>query len=185
MLCGVDEAGRGPLAGPVFAAAVILDPNKIIDGLMDSKRLNNHKLCQLHSIIFRDAVEVSFASASVIEIDNLNILQASLLAMQRAIKKLKCMPSKLIIDGLHCPEIKGVDVNAIVRGDSIHQEISAASIIAKVERDKFMIQLDKEFPEYNFKQHKGYPTKEHIANIKEHGVSIVHRKTFKPVSTLI
>ena len=100
MLCGVDEAGRGPLAGPVFAAAVILDPNKIIDGLMDSKRLNNHKLCQLHSIIFRDAVEVSFASASVIEIDNLNILQASLLAMQRAIKKLKCMPSKLIIEEL-------------------------------------------------------------------------------------
>ena len=185
MLCGVDEAGRGPLAGPVFAAAVILDPNKFIDGLMDSKRLNNHKLCQLHSIILRDAIEVSFASASVIEIDNLNILQASLLAMQRAIKKLKCMPSKLIIDGLHCPVIKGVDINAVVRGDSIHQEISAASIIAKVERDKFMIQLDKEFPEYNFKQHKGYPTKEHIANIKEHGVSIVHRKTFKPVSTLI
>ena len=185
MICGVDEAGRGPLAGPVFAAAVILDPNNKIKGLMDSKKLNNQKLKELHVIIMRNAIEVSVASASVLEIEKINILQASLLAMKRAINQLKSEPENVIIDGLYCPEIHAMKMQAIVKGDSKHDEISAASIIAKVERDQFMLELDKKFPKYQFKKHKGYPTKEHLRLIMEHGVCEEHRKTFKPISTLI
>ena len=185
MICGVDEAGRGPLAGPVFAAAVILDPSKKIKGLMDSKKLNSQKLTELHLIIMRNAIEVSVASASVLEIEKINILQASLLAMKRAINQLKSEPENVIIDGLYCPDISDVKMQAIVKGDSIHGEISAASIIAKVERDQFMLELDKKFPKYQFKKHKGYPTKEHLRLIMEHGVCEEHRKTFKPISTLI
>jgi ribonuclease HII len=185
MICGVDEAGRGPLAGPVFAAAVILNPNNKIKGLMDSKRLNSQKLAELHLIIMRNAIEVSFASASVIEIEEINILQASLLAMKRAINQLKMKPKNVIIDGLYCPDINDMKMQAIVKGDSKYDEISAASIIAKVERDKFMVELDKKFPKYKFKKHKGYPTKEHLSLIMKHGVCEEHRKTFKPISTLI
>ena len=185
MICGVDEAGRGPLAGPVFAAAVILDPNNKIKGLMDSKKLNNQKLVEFHATIMRYAIEVSVASASVLEIENINILQASLLAMKRAINRLKSEPENVIIDGLYCPDISDMKMQAIVKGDSIHDEISAASIIAKVERDQFMLELDKKFPKYQFKKHKGYPTKEHLRLIMEHGVCEEHRKTFKPISTLI
>ena len=185
MICGVDEAGRGPLAGPVFAAAVILDPNNKIKGLMDSKKLNNQKLVELHATIMRDAIEVSVASASVLEIENINILQASLLAMKRSINQLKLKPKKVIIDGLYCPEINDMKMQAIVKGDSKYDEISAASIIAKVERYKFMLELDKKFPQYQFKKHKGYPTKGHLRLIMEHGVCEEHRRTFKPISTLI
>lgn len=185
MICGVDEAGRGPLAGPVFAAAVILDPNKKIKGLKDSKKLNNQQLIELHLLIMRDAKEVSVSFASVNEIENINILQASLLAMKRAINQLKLKPENIIIDGLHCPEINGTKMKAIVKGDEKYEEISAASIIAKVERDKFMLELDKKFPKYNFKKHKGYPTKEHLRLIMEHGICKEHRKTFKPICTLI
>ena len=128
MICGVDEAGRGPLAGPVFAAAVILDPNNKIKGLMDSKKLNSQKLTELHVIIMRNAIEVSVASASVLEIDEINILQASLLAMKRAINQLKSKPENVIIDGLYCPDISDMKMQAIVKGDSKHDEISAASI---------------------------------------------------------
>ena len=185
MICGVDEAGRGPLAGPVFAAAVILDPSKKIKGLMDSKKLNSQKLTELYVIIMRNAIEVSVASASVLEIEKINILQASLLAMKRAINQLKSEPENVIIDGLYCPDISDVKMQSIVKGDSIHGEISAASIIAKVERDQFMLELDKKFPKYQFKKHKGYPTKEHLRLIMEHGVCEEHRKTFKPISTLV
>ena len=166
MICGVDEAGRGPLAGPVFAAAVILDPNNKIKGLMDSKKLNTQKLAELYVIIMRDATEVSVASASVLEIENINILQASLLAMKRAINQLKLKPNNVIIDGLYCPEINNMKMQAIVKGDSKYDEISAASIIAKVERDQFMLELDKKFPKYQFKKHKGYPTKEHFGTLE-------------------
>tara|TARA_B100000035_G_scaffold233403_1_gene201672 strand:+ start:48719 stop:49276 length:558 start_codon:yes stop_codon:yes gene_type:complete len=185
MICGVDEAGRGPLAGPVFAAAVILDPNKKIEGLRDSKSLNSQQLARLHNIIMCDAMEISVASASVLEIENTNILQASLLAMKRAINQLKIRPSNIIIDGLYCPKINNIEMKAIVKGDSKYDEISAASIIAKVERDKIMLELDNKFPKYNFKKHKGYPTKEHLRLIMEHGICEEHRRTFKPISTLI
>ena len=184
-IIGIDEVGRGPLAGPVFAAAVILDPNNKIKGLMDSKKLNSQKLTELHLIIMRNALEVSVASASVLEIEKINILQASLLAMKRAINQLKSEPENVIIDGLYCPDISDMKMQAIVKGDSKHDEISAASIIAKVERDQFMLELDKKFPKYQFKKHKGYPTKEHLRLIMEHGVCEEHRKTFKPISTLI
>ena len=185
MICGVDEAGRGPLAGPVCAAAVILDPNNTIDGLQDSKTLSNKKLIKLHQTIFRDAIEVRYAFATVEEIDAMNILQASLLAMKRAILMLNHRPSQVIIDGDHTPRLDGMNLKSIIKGDSLFKEISAASIIAKVQRDKAMILEDEKFPHYNFKQHKGYPTKEHIALIKKHGISQIHRKTFKPVKSLI
>jgi ribonuclease HII len=185
VICGVDEAGRGPLAGPVFAAAVILDPNKSIQGLKDSKKLSPSQLASVYVDIMQYATEVSYATASVSEIDDINILQASLLAMKRAILKLSNTPDHVLIDGQYCPKIGHMSMSAVIKGDSKHQEISAASIIAKVERDKHMMELDRQFPFYNFKQHKGYPTKEHIRLIREHGVSDVHRKTFKPVSDLL
>ena len=184
-ICGVDEAGRGPLAGPVFAAAVILDPNKKIHDLNDSKKLSNKKLSKLHLIILQDAIEVSFSYATVKEIDELNILQASLLAMKRAILNLKRKPNVVMVDGLYCPKISNINMKSVVKGDLKHQEISAASIIAKVERDKLMIKMDAKFPLYNFKKHKGYPTKEHILMIKKYGITEIHRRTFKPISLLI
>jgi len=185
MVCGVDEAGRGPLAGSVFAAAVILDPSRPILGLKDSKKLSPKQLSSVYLDIMKCALEVSFATATPQEIDQINILQASLLAMKRAIFQLSNIPDRILIDGQHCPDIQSMEMKAVVKGDAKHQEISAASIIAKVERDKYMLELDHQFPEYNFKQHKGYPTKEHIRLIREFGVSPVHRKTFRPVSELL
>ena len=181
MICGVDEAGRGPLAGPVFAAAVILDPNNKIKGLMDSKKLNSQKLTELHVIIMRNAIEVSVASASVLEIEKINILQASLLAMKRAINQLKLEPENVIIDGLYCPDISDMKMQAIVKGDSKHDEISAASIIAKVYRDEIMTELDKEFPVYGFANNKGYGTAQHLAALKKSGYTNFHRLSFKGV----
>ncbi|MDB4138699.1 ribonuclease HII [Methylophilaceae bacterium] len=185
LTCGIDEAGRGPLAGPVFAAAVILDPKiKIID-LNDSKKLSHKKLILLSNEIKNKALDYSFSSASVNEIDSINILNASLLAMFRAFSGLGLKPDHILVDGLYTPDIKGFKINAIVKGDSLVPEISAASIIAKVERDRYMCELDTKYPQYNLRKHKGYPTKEHIELLKTHGVIDIYRKSFRPVRDLI
>lgn len=185
LTCGIDEAGRGPLAGPVFAAAVILDPKiKIID-LNDSKKLSHKKLILLSNEIKNKALDYSFSSASVNEIDSINILNASLLAMFRAFSGLGLQPDHILVDGLYIPDIKGFKINAIVKGDSLVPEISAASIIAKVERDRYMCELDTKYPQYNLRKHKGYPTKEHIELLKTHGVIDIYRKSFRPVRDLI
>ena len=184
-ICGIDEAGRGPLAGPVYAAAVILNPENTILGLNDSKKLSYKKLILLSHEIKNKALDYSFSSASVNEIDNINSLNASLLAMLRAFNGLKIWPDSILVDGLYVPEIKNIEINAIVRGDSLIPEISAASIIAKVERDRYMCELDAIYPQYNLKKHKGYPTKEHIGLLREHGVIDIYRKSFRPVKDLI
>tara|TARA_B100000795_G_C22702718_1_gene400315 strand:- start:203 stop:781 length:579 start_codon:yes stop_codon:yes gene_type:complete len=185
LICGVDEAGRGPLCGPVFASAVILDSDLVINKLTDSKKLSDKNRKILYSEIKLKAIEYSYATASVEEIDKINILQASLLAMKRAFNLLKTQPDFTYIDGIYCPDIKILPMEAIVRGDSLIHAISAASIVAKVERDKYMLKLDQKYPEYNLKKHKGYPTKEHIRLLKEHGVNETYRRSFKPIKELI
>ena len=184
-ICGIDEAGRGPLAGPVYAAAVVLDPENKILGLNDSKKISYKKLILLSYEIKKKALDYNFSFASVKEIDNINILNASLLAMLRAFNGLKLKPDLILVDGLYTPDIEGIKINAIVRGDSSVPEISAASIIAKVERDRYMCELDIIYPQYNLKKHKGYPTKEHIRLLREHGVIDIYRKSFRPVKDLI
>lgn len=183
-LCGVDEAGRGPLAGPVFAAAVILDPDKNIPGLADSKKLSEKKRDALALQIRRDALAWSIGTASVEEIDSINILQASLLAMRRAIERLPVLPDEIVIDGLHCADV-AIFSRAIVNGDSLIPEISAASILAKTGRDAFMLELHQTFPEFGFDRHKGYPTRSHLEALSEYGPSAVHRKSFAPVRALL
>lgn len=184
LICGVDEAGRGPLAGAVYAAAVILDPDHSIRGLADSKTLSEKKREFLAEQIRRDALAWSIASASVEEIDRLNILQASLLAMQRAVEGLGVAPTRVLVDGLHCPKVS-MPSEAIVKGDSKVAEIAAASILAKTARDEELRQLDKLYPEYAFAAHKGYPTAQHLALLAEHGVSPVHRRSYAPVKKLL
>ncbi len=179
-LAGVDEVGRGPLAGPVVAAAVILDPVNRIEGLLDSKLLDEAKRESLDIVIRKQAVAFCIAQASVAEIDSLNILHASLLAMKRAVEGLSLVPELALIDGNRCPELK-VPSAAVVKGDQRVQCISAASIIAKVARDKMMVQLDAIYPQYGLAQHKGYPTPFHRNAILEHGVTEWHRSSFKPV----
>ncbi len=185
IICGIDEAGRGPLAGPVFAAAVILDEKNPIESLNDSKKLSEKKLIYLYVEIKKKSLDFCFSSASVGEIDQMNILNASLLAMSRAFNGLKVVPDKILVDGLYVPKIIGIDMHAVVKGDSLIPEISAASIVAKVERDIYMYELDKLYPQYNFRQHKGYPTKNHLIQLREHGVIDIYRKSFKPVRDLI
>jgi len=185
LICGIDEAGRGPLCGPVFASAVILDADLVINNLTDSKKISENNRKILYSEIKLKSIEYSFATASVEEIDKINILQASLLAMKRAFDLLKAEPDFIYIDGIFCPDIKRSPMEAIVRGDSLIQAISAASIIAKVERDKHMIKLDQKYPQYNLKKHKGYPTKEHLRLLKQYGVNEIYRLTFKPIKKLI
>ncbi|MAS00023.1 MAG: ribonuclease HII [Nitrosomonadales bacterium] len=186
LICGIDEAGRGPLCGPVFASAVILDSDADdINNLTDSKKLSEKDRIFLHQQIKLKAVEFSFAMASVEEIDKINILQASLLAMKRAFNLLKKQPDYIYIDGIYCPEIKNIPIKAIPKGDSLIQSISAASIIAKVERDRYMLKIDKKYPQYKLKQHKGYPTKEHIKLLNKYGVNEIYRHTFKPVKNLV
>jgi ribonuclease HII len=184
LVAGVDEAGRGPLAGPVFAAAVILDPGVRIAGLADSKKLTAAKRETLFGIIQRDAKAWAIASASVEEIDAINILQASLLAMQRAVEQLAVKPQRILVDGLHCPTVT-MPARAIVKGDSQEPAISAASILAKVARDRDMLTLHQRYPHYGFHLHKGYGTAMHIAALAEHGVSPVHRRTYAPVKKLL
>ncbi|WP_028534442.1 ribonuclease HII [Paludibacterium yongneupense] len=181
-VCGADEAGRGPLAGAVFAAAVILDPARAIPGLADSKVLSASRRDELALIIRRDALAWCIAEASVEEIDRLNILHASMLAMSRAIAGLSPAADEALIDGNRVPKGLRIPARAIVKGDATVAEISAASILAKTARDAAMVALDVQFPVYGFARHKGYPTAEHLAAIEAHGVlGEWHRKTFGPV----
>jgi len=184
LICGVDEAGRGPLAGPVYAAAVILNGERPITGLADSKKLSEKKREQLALEIKQYATAWAIATASVEEIDEINILRATLLAMRRAIETLSVVPHEILVDGLYCPET-GVPSRAIVKGDSRVAEISAASILAKTARDAAMIEMHERLPQYGFAVHKGYPTANHIAALTIHGVSAEHRKSFGPVRKLL
>ena len=184
LTCGVDEAGRGPLAGPVYAAAVILDPARPVAGLADSKTLTPRQRETLALEVRLRAVAWAVASASVEEIDTLNILQASLLAMRRAVEQLAVTPQQVLVDGLHRPRLT-IPVRAIVRGDATVAEIAAASIIAKVARDTEMLELHQQHPQYGFDRHKGYPTSAHLAALRKHGVSAVHRRSFAPVRSLL
>lgn len=180
LVAGVDEAGRGPLAGVVVAAAVILDPKKPIKGITDSKKMTQKKREELYELIIRDSKAYAIASANAEEIDCFNILGASLLAMQRAINQLNLVPDKVLVDGRFCPKVPYY-VEAIVKGDSYIPAISAASILAKVERDWEMIKCDKLYPGYGFAQHKGYATLTHLKAIYRLGLSPIHRKSFRPV----
>ncbi|MGL5294141.1 MAG: ribonuclease HII [Aeromonas sp.] len=179
-VAGVDEVGRGPLVGDVVTAAVILDPTNPIDGLADSKKLSEKKRLALFSEIKEKALAFAIGRASPEEIDELNILQATMLAMQRAVAGLKLTPELVFIDGNRCPVLP-MEARAIVKGDSLVAAISAASILAKVTRDAEMIALDRRHPEYGFARHKGYPTAEHLAMLAEHGPLAEYRKSFKPV----
>ncbi len=184
LICGVDEAGRGPLAGPVFAAAVILDPRRPIVGLRDSKKISEARRDSLAIEIKNHALAWSIAQCSEAEIDQLNILQASLLAMRRAVEGLGMVPTLALIDGNRCP-IMAVRSEAIIKGDDKVPAISAASILAKTARDAALIELHGLYPEYGFDQHKGYPTALHLERLRAHGVSPVHRTSYAPVRALL
>lgn len=184
LICGVDEAGRGPLAGPVFAAAVILDPTKRIVGLRDSKKLTPARREALAIQIKANALAWSIAQCSEAEIDEINILQASMLAMRRAIEGLKIQPTLALIDGNRCPII-AIRTEAIIGGDDKVPAISAASILAKTARDAALVILHQQYPHYAFDQHKGYPTELHLERLRAHGVSPVHRRTYAPVRALL
>lgn len=183
-LAGVDEVGRGPLAGPVLACAVILDPKRPIIGLNDSKKLSEKRREALCEEIKQKALCYAIGISSVKEIDEINILQASLLAMKRAIENLIIVPSKVLVDGNRCPDVL-MQKEAIIGGDACVPEISAASIVAKVTRDRLMGYFHSRHPEYGFLSHKGYPTKEHMMALKKNGVLPLHRKSFAPVRELI
>jgi ribonuclease HII len=184
LICGVDEAGRGPLAGPVYAAAVILDTSQPIEGLADSKRLTEKARDRLAPLIRERALAWTVTCASVEEIDALNILQATLLAMRRAVEALALRPDEVLVDGTHCPCID-VPARAVVRGDSSVAAISAASILAKTARDAEMLRLHALHPQYGLDRHKGYPTAAHLAALRVHGVIGIYRKSFRPVCELI
>jgi ribonuclease HII len=183
-VCGVDEAGRGPLAGPVYAAAVVLDAARPIEGLKDSKLLSASRREILASAIRERALAFAVAHATVEEIDGLNILQATMLAMQRAVEDLGVIPDEAWIDGNRCPKL-ACRARAFVQGDRLHPVISAASILAKTARDADMQQLHERFPQYRFDRHKGYPTAEHLALLERHGPSEIHRRSFAPVRLLL
>lgn len=180
LIAGVDEAGRGPLAGPVIAGAVILDPRQPIAGLADSKKLTERKREQLFEEIRHKALAWAVARATPKEIDDINILQASLLAMQRAVARLSVPPTLVLVDGNKAPEFS-CPARAIVRGDQLEASISAASIVAKVLRDRVMRMLDKKYPSYGFAGHKGYPTESHMKALQQHGPCRVHRRSYAPV----
>ena len=184
IVCGVDEAGRGPLAGPVFAAAVILDPRHPIEGLRDSKKLSAERRGELAPLIKQYALAWAIAECSHEEIDNINILQATMLAMRRAVEALSLVPTVALIDGNRCP-VMPVRGMAIIGGDDKVDSISAASILAKTARDAALVQLHAQYPEYCFDQHKGYGTKLHIERLHLHGASPVHRRSFAPVRNVI
>lgn len=184
LIAGVDEAGRGPLAGPVVTAAVILDKETVINGLTDSKKLTESQRETLAEEIKEKAIAWSLGRADVEEIDRINILQATLLAMQRAVEALNPKPEYVVVDGNRCPRFHCA-AEAIIKGDLLVPVISAASIIAKVDRDREMQQLDRQYPGYGFAGHKGYPTKAHIAALEQLGVTPVHRRTYGPVKKLL
>jgi ribonuclease HII len=181
LLAGVDEVGRGPLAGAVVAAAVILDPEQPIAGLNDSKKITQKKRELLSIEIKEKSLAWSLGRAEVEEIDELNILHASLLAMKRAVESLNVFPKMVVVDGQYTPDIEYEKI-AIIKGDSLVPAISAASIIAKVERDNEMIKFDEIYPGYGFASHKGYPTKKHIEALAELGITDIHRRSFAPVA---
>ena len=177
IICGVDEAGRGPLAGPVCAAAVILPPNAEIPGLNDSKKLSDKKRRELYPIIKEQAIAYGIAFADHKEIDEINILQATYLAMERAINQLSVKPELALIDGNRAKDF-GIAVETVVHGDSLSASIAAASVLAKVTRDDYMLRMAEEYPGYGFEIHKGYGTKAHYAALTEKGPSPIHRMTF-------
>lgn len=184
LIAGVDEAGRGPLAGPVMAAAVILDPARPIAGLADSKQLSERQRDVLEKEIKSKAWAWAVARAEVDEIDTLNILWASMLAMRRAVLALHCAPVLVLVDGNRCPELP-CRAEAVIKGDETVPAISAASILAKVARDRELIVMENHYPGYGFARHKGYPTKDHVAALELLGVTPVHRRTFGPVRRLL
>ncbi len=184
LTCGVDEAGRGPLCGPVYAAAVALDPRRAIAGLADSKTLASTTRARLASEIRRCARAWAIASASVEEIDALNILGATLLAMRRAVEALAPQPTLALVDGNRCPALT-MPARAIVKGDASVAEIAAASILAKTARDAEMLRLDVRYPQYGLATHKGYPTRAHIAALRRHGVVEIYRRSFAPVREVL
>ncbi len=177
IICGVDEAGRGPLAGPVYAAAVILPKGHIIEGVNDSKKISEKKREFLYDKIIDECICYSIASANEKEIDEINILQATFLAMKRAVDGLKIKPQIALIDGNQKPALD-IDALTVIKGDAKSASIAAASILAKVSRDRYMIEMAKKYPEYQFEKHKGYGTKLHYEMINEHGICDIHRKTF-------
>jgi len=183
-LAGVDEVGRGPLAGPVVAAAVILDPARPVDGLRDSKKLTERRREILAEEIRGKALAWSLGRAEVHEIDDINILQASLLAMQRAVAGLSLAPELVLVDGNRCPALD-YPSQAVIKGDSLVPAISAASIIAKVSRDREMVELDAEYPGYGLARHKGYPSKLHLEALRTLGVTPIHRRSYAPVRRLL
>ncbi len=183
-LAGVDEVGRGPLAGPVVAAAVILDPERPIEGLRDSKKLTERRREVLAQQIRERALAWSLGRAEVHEIDEINILQASLLAMQRAVAGLKLAPELVLVDGNRCPQLD-YPSQAVIKGDALVPAISAASIIAKVSRDHEMVELDSSYPGYGLAKHKGYPSKAHLEALQTLGVTPVHRRSYAPVRRLL
>ncbi|WP_105168882.1 ribonuclease HII [Pseudoalteromonas sp. T1lg23B] len=183
-IAGVDEVGRGPLVGDVVTAAVILDPNNPIAGLNDSKKLTEKKRTLLAQEIKQKALSFSIGRASVEEIDELNILHATMLAMSRAVEGLSIQPDFVFVDGNRLPKLL-MPAQSVVKGDSLVAEISAASIIAKVARDQEMMELDAKYPEFGFAGHKGYPTKAHFAALEAHGITPHHRKSFKPVQRVL
>lgn len=177
-ICGIDEAGRGPLAGPVYAAAVILPLGLEIYGLNDSKKLSEKKREQLFPVICEKALAYSVGFATEQEIDEINILNATFLAMKRAVEGLKIKPDYALVDGNRYPKIGGVTEEIVIKGDAKSMSIAAASILAKVSRDRFMLKLHEQYPEYQFDKHKGYGTKAHYEALKKYGISPVHRRTF-------
>lgn len=178
VICGVDEAGRGPLAGPVYAAAVILSPDTVIEGLNDSKKLTEKKREALFPIIQEKALAYGIGFATEREIDEINILNATFLAMHRAVEQLQITPQLLLIDGNQKPKTGICEEVPVVKGDAKSMSIAAASVLAKVSRDRFMLDLAKEYPQYAFEQHKGYGTKLHYERIAQYGIAPIHRKTF-------
>jgi ribonuclease HII len=183
-IAGVDEAGRGPLAGAVIAAAVILNPAKPIAGLADSKKLTEKQREKLFILIQQNALAFGIGRAEADEIDRVNILQATFLAMQRAVAALPIAPHLALIDGNRCPKLS-CETKSIIGGDQTEPAISAASILAKVTRDREMMILHEQFPEYNFAKHKGYPTKDHMFALQQHGPCVIHRRSYAPVAKCI
>ncbi|MGY0217373.1 ribonuclease HII [Endozoicomonadaceae bacterium StTr2] len=184
LICGVDEVGRGPLCGPVVTAAVILDPARPIEGLADSKKISEKRREALFDIIQERALSWCIARAEVEEIDQLNILHATMLAMQRAVAGLSVKPDLALIDGNRCPKLP-CEARAEVKGDGRIAEISAASILAKVARDREMLELDRQYPGYGIAGHKGYPTKTHLEALRKLGPTPIYRRSFKPVAQLL
>jgi ribonuclease HII len=184
VVCGVDEAGRGPLAGPVYAAAVILDPRRPIDGLRDSKKLTEARRDELAPLIKAHALAWAIAECSHEEIDTINILQATMLAMRRAVEALQTVPTIALIDGNRIP-VMAIRAHAIIEGDDKVHAISAASILAKTARDAALVALHQLYPQYGFDQHKGYSTAMHLDRLREHGPCPVHRRSFAPVRCLL